>query len=383
MKKRADGRYKRSILIGYTEEGKEKRKYVYGTSKKEVEQKISEIRMQLERGVYIEDKNLTVGEWADKWLDTYKTGVQYNTFEMYAHIINLYIKPEVGNLPLTKLKTHHIQNIINKYAAKGLTRTLQQIKLTMNQIIKQAINNDLLYKNVAENVILPQIDSRPKRSLTNDEKKLLEKADFTIKEKAFVYLLLYSGLRRGEALALTRNDIDFEKNVIRVNKTIIYKGNNAEIKNSPKTDAGNREIPILSNLKSILRDYIQSIQTIYSFTQNNGEIMSKSSFRRFWDGIMDKLNTAAGGRNYISRNKGENKVIAISQDITPHTFRHTYATMLYYAGVDIKTAQYLLGHSSIKVTMDIYTHIDKSQVKNTVSKLELFLNENKKIESQN
>ena len=108
--------------------------------------------------------------------------------------------------------------------------------------------------------------------------------------------------------------------------------------------------------------------------------MSKSSFRRFWDGIMDKLNTAAGGRNYISRNKGENKVIAISQDITPHTFRHTYATMLYYAGVDIKTAQYLLGHSSIKVTMDIYTHIDKSQVKNTVSKLELFLNENKKIE---
>lgn len=383
MKKRADGRYKRSILIGYTDEGREKRKYVYGTSKKEVEQKIAEIRMQLERGVYIEDKNLTVGEWADKWLDTYKTGVQYNTFEMYAHIINLYIKPEVGNLPLTKLKTHHIQNIINKYAAKGLTRTLQQIKLTMNQIIKQAINNDLLYKNVAENVTLPQIDSHSKRSLTNEEKKLLEKADFTMKEKAFVSLLLYSGLRRGEALALTRNDIDFEKNVIRVNKTIIYKGNNAEIKNSPKTDAGNREIPILSNLKSILRDYIQSIQTIYSFTQNNGEIMSKSSFRRFWDGIMDKLNTAAGGRNYISRNKGENKVIAISQDITPHTFRHTYATMLYYAGVDIKTAQYLLGHSSIKVTMDIYTHIDKSQVKNTVSKLELFLNENKKIESQN
>ena len=383
MKKRADGRYKRSILIGYTEEGKEKRKYVYGTSKKEVEQKISEIRMQLERGVYIEDKNLTVGEWADKWLATYKTGVQYNTFEMYTHIISHYIKPEVGNLPLTKLKTHHIQNIINKYAAKGLTRTLQQIKLTMNQIIKQAINNDLLYKNVAENVTLPQIDSHSKRSLTNEEKKLLEKADFTMKEKAFVSLLLYSGLRRGEALALTRNDIDFEKNVIRVNKTIIYKGNNAEIKNSPKTDAGNREIPILSNLKSILRDYIQSIQTIYSFTQNNGEIMSKSSFRRFWDGIMDKLNTAAGGRNYISRNKGENKVIAISQDITPHTFRHTYATMLYYAGVDIKTAQYLLGHSSIKVTMDIYTHIDKSQVKNTVSKLELFLNENKKIESQN
>ncbi len=190
--------------------------------------------MQLERGVYIEDKNLTVGEWADKWLDTYKTRGQYNTFEMYAHIINLYIKPEVGNLPLTKLKTHHIQNIINKYAAKGLTRTLQQIKLTMNQIIKQAINNDLLYKNVAENVTLPQIDSRPKRSLTNEEKKLLEKADFTIKEKAFVYLLLYSGLRRGEALALTCNDIDFEKNVIRVNKTIIYRGNNAEIKKFPE-----------------------------------------------------------------------------------------------------------------------------------------------------
>lgn len=301
---------------------------------------------------------------------------------MYTHIISHYIKPEIGSLPLTKLKTHHIQSIINKYAAKGLTRTLQQIKLTINQIIKQAINNDLLYKNVAENVSIPQIDSRPKRSLTSEEKNLLEKADFTIKEKAFVYLLLYSGLRRGEALALTCNDVDFEKKVIRVNKTIIYKGNNAEIKNSPKTDAGNREIPILSDLGNILNDYMHSIQTIYAFTQNNGEIMSKSSFRRFWDGIMDKINTSAGGKNYLSRDNDCKKVIAISQDITPHTFRHTYATMLYYAGIDIKTAQYLLGHSSIKVTMDIYTHIDKSQIKNTTSKLELFLNKNKRAETQ-
>lgn len=376
MKKRKDGRYKRSIVTGFTPDGKEKRAYVYGSTKKEVEQKISEIRVQLERGTYIENTKLTVSEWADSWLNTYKTGVEYNTHKMYSDTIKRYIKPHIGEIPLIKLKTYHIQDMINREAERGLGRTLQQIELTMNQMITQAINNDLIYKDITTGVTLPQINAKKKRALTELEKKYIEKANFSLKEKAFIFLLLHTGLRRGEALALMRNDIDFNSNTIRISKTVIYKENNAEVKFSPKTESGNRELPMVSILQNILSEYLQTTNKMFVFAQDNGEIMSKSSFRRFWNNIMDKINTAAGGQNYNYRGKyplQNKKVVAISDDITPHTFRHTFATTLYYAGVDIKTAQYLLGHNSIQVTLDIYTHLEKSNTNDTINKLEKFL----------
>lgn len=104
--------------------------------------------------------------------------------------------------------------------------------------------------------------------------------------------------------------------------------------------------------------------------------MSKSSFRRFWDNIMDKINTAAGGQNWNKRSKNVNRIIAISSDITPHIFRHTFATTLYNAGVDVKTAQYLLGHSNIQVTLDIYTHLEKINNNSVTEKINNYFNSN-------
>ncbi len=104
--------------------------------------------------------------------------------------------------------------------------------------------------------------------------------------------------------------------------------------------------------------------------------MSRSSFRRFWDNIIDKLNIAAGGTKYkrkeLQSDESTKPLKLISDDITPHLFRHTYATNLYYAGIDIKTAQYLLGHSSIQMTMDVYTHLDNNRISEAGNKLNEF-----------
>lgn len=360
-KKRPDGRYATSTIIGFNDNGKPKRKILYGRTIIELDKKVAEFKSLQNKGIIIDDNGMTVEQWSKKWLELYKADKTYNTYMMYKRTVNNHIIPTLGEIRLNSLKKHQIQELLNNTIRNGHRRTAELIKLTMRQIIKQAILEEYIYKDVTIGLSLPKKQKTEKRAITEDEKNIIQSADLNLKERAFIDLLYYTGVRRGEALALMINDIDFINKKIHINKTLVIKDNTSEIKPSPKTDAGNRTIPIPTPLDKSLRQYISSINSMYLFTQNDGHIMSRSSFRRFWDNIMDKLNIAAGGTKY--RRKGNQKPLKlISDDITPHMFRHTYATNLYYAGIDVKTAQYLLGHSSIKMTMDIYTHLDDNKI---------------------
>ena len=147
----------------------------------------------------------------------------------------------------------------------------------------------------------------------------------------------------------------------------MIKDGESHLKNSPKTNAGNRSIPLPAKLLSELQEYIAHAKNIYLFTMKSGEPMTKSSFRRFWYNILDKMNVATGGDEF---SRSDTAIRLIAKDVTPHIFRHTYATNLYYAGIDVKTAQRLLGHSSIQVTLEIYTHLDAEvSISNTEDKL--------------
>ena len=353
MKKRKDGRYLKQVLIGYTDEGKPRYKNIYGTTKSDVEQRAALFKAEFERGVAVTDENLTFGIWADKWLDTYKKNVSFNTFSMYKNVIEKHLKPALGTAKIKNIKKHHLQEILNDLISENKNSTARQVRLTLKQIFSQAQENEYIYKNPALNIQIPKTDKPKKRALTTDEIYLFTNADLEPDEKAFIFLILYCGIRRGEALSLTVSDIDFNNRKISVNKNLIFKGNDPEIKLSPKTDAGIRTLPIVDNLFDVLTEYLTD-KTEYLFTMKNGKIMSKSSFRKFWDRIIDKT------KNFADSTKK-----SIGDDVTPHIFRHTYATNLYHAGIDIKTAQYLLGHSSIQVTLDIYTHLENENISNT------------------
>ncbi len=372
-KKRPDGRYSTSVIVGYDEDGKAKRKILYGRTIMELDNNVAEFKSLKNKGIVIDDAGMTVGQWAEKWLELYKSDKAYNTYAMYKRTINNHIIPAFGNTRLSSLKKHQIQELLNDTVKSGRYRTAKLIKLTIQQIIKQALIEEYIYKDVTLGLSLPQEQRKEKRSLTDGEKKLIQNADLDLKERAFVDLLYYTGVRRGEALALMINDIDFVNRKLNINKTLVIKDSESEIKHSPKTKAGNREIPIPDKLMESLKQYIQNINTVYLFTQKDGGIMSRSAFRRFWDKIIDKLNIAAGGTKYrrkdLQNGEGSKPLKLIASDISPHLFRHTYATNLYYAGVDVKTAQYLLGHSSIQMTMDIYTHLDENRVSEAADKL--------------
>ena len=189
--------------------------------------------------------------------------------------------------------------------------------------------------------------------------------------------MYYTGLSRGEALALTVNNVDFNAKKLRINKSLDIGDNTPQVKDT-KTKAGVREIPMPDTLCGELMGYVKNLKSIYLFPNKNGELSSRSSFRRMLDRIMRKTKETAER----IKSDFDNDVMSGTEDFvvsfTPHTFRHTYATNLYYAGIDVKKSQYYLGHSTIEMTLKIYTHLDNTRnEKEYTDKLNKFFSQSK------
>ena len=344
MKKRKDGRYQKNVQIGYHPDGRRKFKTIYGNTQQEVKNEERELKSLIDSGAVISDET-TLSQWSLKWLKVYQHEKTYNTKEMYRNSIEKHIIPSLGDIPISKIRPIQIREAINDLIDAKKYRTAEIFQLTINQLLACANNEGLLNRIVKSNVKIPKQDSKS-RVLTNIELKAIKETTFDAKQRLFLNLLLFTGMRRGEVLALDIFDFDMKENTVNVRKNLIFKGNDSEI-SSPKTKAGYRIIKIPQFLMDDIKQFIGT-NTIL-FVGQNGKHMSRSSFRRFWDKIIKQINEYA-------------KEDCLEVDFTPHTFRHTYATNLYYAGVDVKTAQYLLGHSTLQVTLEIYTHLDRQKI---------------------
>ena len=259
-KKRPDGRYATSAIIGYDENGKPKRKVIYGRTIMELDKKVADFKSLQNKGIVIDDGGMTVKQWSEKWLELYKADKAYNTYMIYKRTVANHITPNLGAIRLSALKKHQIQELLNNIVQSGHQRTAELVKLTLHQIIQQAIIEEYIYKDVTIGLSLPKKEKSEKRALTDAEKALIQKADLTPKGRAFIDLLYYTGVRRGEALALMISDIDFVNKKVKINKNLVMKDKTSEIKQSPKTEAGNRDaaetiLPLLCVLLSNYYNY--------------------------------------------------------------------------------------------------------------------------------
>ena len=355
--RRADGRYEAAVTIII--DGEKKKKHLYAKTVRELDDKIAEVRAQANRGGVVDDRAVTLGEWAELWLERKKLSVSYNTYHGYENSVRVHIVPMLRDIRLKDLKKHHLQSVLDVLIKEGKLPTAEKVRITIGQLIDEAVDNDYIYKNIAKNLSLPTKKAKEKRALTAQEQDALNTADLSPMQKAFVDTLLCTGIRRGEALALGKDDINLDKKTITINKTLIFGKNQSTIQLNPKTLAGVREIPIPDKLCIELAELLEDVGEVV-FSKQNGERMTRTGFRRFWEQIKKNVEKSTG--------------VALGADVTPHLFRHTYATKLFHAGVDVKTAQYLLGHSSVSVTLGIYTHLDKQNVNTFADKVNKLFN---------
>ncbi len=363
MKKRGDGRYCKQIFLGYDSDGTRKFKTIYGKTIREIENKTIEIKSQLKLDTYIENDKITVATWAKEWFETYKANLEYNTMFMYQNSIEKHIIPMIGDILLSQIKTIQLQKMLNEIVADGKIRTADICRLTLKQIMECAYQEKLINRDITIGLKPIKKEKKEQRVLSDEELVIIESTPLSTKERLFVDIARYTGLRKGEILSLTIADIDFKTHKISVNKSLYYEVNTPKIK-SPKSQSGYRNVPIPDKLLVTLKKYMKENNSFILFTMGNGGYMSKQSFRVFWDKIIKKINECA-------KTQGENVLKIYKEDtkLTPHIFRHTYATNLYYAGVDVKTAQYLMGHSSVDITLKIYTHLDSKKTELTFEKI--------------
>lgn len=368
--RRPDGRWQGSITIGRDDRGRLIRKYFYGKTRKETSEKLNRAIEELRDNRFInKSDNPTVEQWCHEWLWSYKrNSVKQKTFDQYETILRTHIIPDIGDIRLADLKTMHIQRIINKMYDSGLShRTIEVMKIVMHAALKQAQRNKLVGENVCENVVLPRKQPKHIRVLNEDEQtKLIAALKDNYIGRGLLFAL-YTGMRRGEVLALKWSDYDKNEKTISITKalsrvrTYNKNGNKTMLTvTTPKTDTSIRTVPLIDKAVELLAEhkrkqerYMELVGDYYTdndliFSSSRGDYLDPGNFNR-------KLNKTV-------------KKIGIAQ-ISPHALRHSFATRGLEAEVSLKAMQELLGHSSITVTGDIYTHILKEQKRKEISKL--------------
>ncbi len=381
--RRADGRYQSQIYLGM-KNGKRCYKSVYGNTVRELEKNIQDVKLKLGKGLDLSAYRDTFAFWGEKWLKQKKLEVSAGRYTTYcSRYANL---SPIHGAEITKLKTTDIQDIIIDCATEPTERTgkpyakktLVEIKNTAKQIIQLAINNRVLDYNCAAAVKIPKAaEKSTRRALTEEEQKWI--TDTPHRAQTAAMIMMYAGLRRGELLALTWQDIDLKSGTITISKSVEFIKGKPNVKVGGKTDAATRTIYIPRKLIDYLLVLPQPHIGLVC-TMKNGGIMTDTAWRRMWDSYLNDLNLKYGDwSNCVQTNGTQPKKYSpvekpfIIPRITPHWLRHTFVTLLYMAGVDVLTAKEQAGHADIKTTMEIYTHLDELFKKKNISKLDEYL----------
>lgn len=332
MTRRKDGRYQESVTING------RRKYFYGSTKAEVLKKIRAYTEEESRGPLLSGI-------ADKWYNERITHVRYKTAESYVRPL-AEIRAEFGDVDITRITSPMITRFIRDLERKGYARRTVQLRLdVMRMICRYAISDlGVLRVNPADSVKLSDDLPVSHRELASREDIARICSHRTDDRFSLLpFLLLWTGLRLGEALALT--DESFHDGIIDVQQQVSWEPNQPVL--APvKTAKGVRQVPLLDVLKDALPDWKG-----YLFSDDGKKPLSKSAFMKRW-------------RSYTKRT-------GVTCD--RHSLRHEFATVLFDAQIDTKDAAEMMGHDE-KVMRDIYTHIDESRRKMTSDKLNSYVN---------
>lgn len=339
--------------------------------------KVVEAREWLSEQKYLDNTigtgDMLVDDWYKFWIANYKEGiVANNTTKIYKNRYNANIKKEIGNMKLCDVKQLHCQRILNDMFENGRYSfgTMELTQITLHAIFKGAIENGYLFRNPAEGLKLKRRDEEEERRvLTRDEQRTFkEYAKDSLYSNAYC-LVLETGLRAGEIGGLQWGDIDFENKVLHVKRTILQDPKKGGFfYGTPKTKQSKRKIPLTNEAISILKNQkiLQNKLKVKSkdwnaswdglvFTTINGNPVGSSTFRMMMIRIVNNI-------NLDRKCSSEDGTYEEFKHAYMHALRHTFATRCIENGVQPKTLQKILGHSTLAVTMDLYVHVTDEHI---------------------
>lgn len=321
---------------------------VKGT-KKDAEKRLSEILHQVDEGGFIRPGKTTLGEYLERWLTEYaKPNLSPRGFERYRGIITQHFIPEMGRITLTQLKPEHLQRHYTAMLNKGLsTGTVRYHHAVIHKALKTAVKWGLLNRNVADAVDTPRIRRNEMQTWNEDDinRFLVVAKDSPYYELFFT--ALFTGMRRSELLALRWQDIDFVFSQIYVNRSLHHLKDGSYIFTEPKSEHSRRTIKLSPSA-------ILALQGLYN--KRKAECDEIGIALKDSDLVFSKLGKPLRP-NTITRAWS---MLANKAGVTPirlHDARHTHASLMLKAGIHPKIVQERLGHATIQMTLDTYSHV--------------------------
>lgn len=323
---------------------------VHGRTVTETQKAMNDLKYKLEHGAFVEKNKVTLTEWFETWMEQYKKNrVKIGTYTSYKKYFECAIKGRLGRKYIADIRGEHIQKLYNELSKEGYAySSIKIISAVLNGSMQQALRNGLIERNPVKLAELPrQTEKRTREALTKEQQALF----MGYAKESYLYnlfaVMLRTGMRSGEIRGLKYADIDKHKNVIHIQRTLKYIEGKGYFDDTPKTMSSKREIPLTADILELLeaqkRYWGFKVVKVdaYLFCNENGDPLSRERVQGEIDRIIKRIHEAGYefGR------------------ITPHVLRHTFATRAIEAGMPPQVLKAILGHSSISMTMDLYSHV--------------------------
>ncbi|GHP14313.1 site-specific integrase [Lentilactobacillus fungorum] len=341
-------------------------------TQKEATLEASRLELEISKGGIPQQDNILFEQVYKEWYQAYINTVRESTYARTSQMFTNHILPYFGNKRIRTITIAQCQKAVNDWFKLAPNNYKKWFNYTSN-VFDYAIKHEYIEKNPTNLVNVPkkQVDFGDKPANFWDKDQLQQFFTYIDPHKelekfTLFRVLAFAGLRRGECLALTWDDVNFSDSTIRINKTLTQGMRGVQIVQAPKTRKGRRTLTLDPQTMHYLKAWRVEQRKYYLMlgfnTMNKGQLIFANTKNKF-----KSLNTPAKWLKKIIKDHGLKK-------ITVHGFRHTHASALFAAGASIKEVQERLGHEDIQTTMDVYTHVTNQQNEEAVQKLEAYLN---------
>lgn len=367
MKKQKDGRYHTSVRVGVGTDGKPVVKWVSANTIRELNAKKDEIKRVYILPATSLGRDVLVGTYLQNWYEIYKRdNLAAGTRKTYVSTINKHIMPVIGERRMASISADDLQRLLNLRSGSSKTSICDERNI-LRAIFSKATAEGVIDRDPSAALILPKMKKRDKRrALTEAEAAAALKVGWSHNEGLFLLLLYYTSARPGEALGLQWRDIDFKRGCVCFHRDIDYAANAI---GELKTEGSEREVPLTAELRRALWPR-RGVGNAFIVQSENGSYIPQSTYKRMWRRLQEAMYEADPSIEAQTVREikewqlveGKKKRVAVpvmGSILTAYYFRHNYATTLYYAGVDLLTAQEYMGHTDVKTTLQIYTHLKK------------------------
>lgn len=342
VRKRADGTLEKRFTI----EGK--RYSVYGRTNKEITEKELELRKKLSEGLYVKNSKVTLDKYFEEWKAGRRNTTKGNTLKTYSSYYYNHVSPVLGKKKVQDIERREIKNLQGRLMKELSANTVNTAMKVVTAVFNDAVKDEIIARNPAAEIGALKSE---KKAVQTIHRALTEEEQIAFMSEAkeehlynFYALLLSTGMRPGEAAALTWDDIDEEKGVIHVRSTVTFTEDGKRVTGTPKSEAGYRDVPIIPTARAALNaqrgNYIQ-FKTRRVFSSVYGRMVDTATVNRSIQHVLKRLSA---------------KGIEIPR-FTAHAFRDTFATRFIEQGGQPQTLKVILGHNSLAMTMDLYAHV--------------------------